>query len=227
MGGWQKYRLPISERRICIETDIQTSFLYRFHLVRVLQMDAYTFLKFLVWSARINAIAEITSFIALILFFARGGFWGKLNDSLSVVWALSMVPLAWWFFKTNLHSISSLNTIFTVLGVGSMLLFALFQGALVVGLVRYEQTVRLILTLIGIIGAWMLENGFQLGIGRVLPTGLILVMLVFGLGLFLSSVGFWLGGERHPLTAIGFFIGSLAGMIWPIWLAKKLIVGME
>lgn len=185
-------------------------------------MDAIPSQQLISWSARINAFAEITSFIALLLFFARGGFWGPLNDTLSVIWALTLVPLAWWFFQTNRLFFPPLNTLAAVLGIGSMLLFALLQGALVLRVVRYEQTVSLIMTLIGVIGVWLTVNALLSGMGRVLPAGMIWVMMIFGMGLLLSAVGFWLGGERHPLAAIGYFAGSIAGMVWPLWMANWL-----
>jgi hypothetical protein len=177
------------------------------------------------WSALINAFAEITSFIALMLFFALGGLWGPINDGLSVVWALSMIPLAWLFYHANGPVHPGVSTLAAFLGISSMLLFAALQFLLIVGVVHYEQTLSSILTLTGMIGVWLLINGLLARTGQALPQGLVWVMLAFGVGLILSSVGFWLGGEQHPLTAVGFIVGSLMGMVWAAWLAWWLMTG--
>jgi hypothetical protein len=50
-------------------------------------------------------------------------------------------------------------------------------------------------------------------------------MLAFGAGLLLSAVGFWLGGEEYPLTAIGFLVGAVTGFVWAAWLARLLLTG--
>jgi hypothetical protein len=50
-------------------------------------------------------------------------------------------------------------------------------------------------------------------------------MLASGAGLLCSAVGFWLGGEQHPLAAVGFIVDSLMGMGWAAWLAWWLMTG--
>jgi len=59
---------------------------------------------FIGWSALVNAVAEITSFTALILFFRFGGLWGPINDTLSVIWALTLIPLAVWLIDAGFRS---------------------------------------------------------------------------------------------------------------------------
>jgi hypothetical protein len=172
------------------------------------------------WSALINACVEITSFLALILFFALGGLWGTINDILSVIWALSLIPLAWLFFQANQPVNPWLSSLATFLGVGSMLLFAILQGLLVMGVVRFEQTLGAVLTLTGVIGLWLLITGFLVGSGPALPPRLVWVMLAFGVGLLLSAAGFWLGGMEHLLAAGGFLVGSVTGAVWAAWLAR-------
>jgi len=104
-----------------------------------------------------------------------------------------------------------------------MLVFALLQALLVAGRVRYEQTVGTIMILIGLIGVWLLVNGLLARAGSLIPAGLAWAMLVFGLGLICSAIGFRLGGEQSLLAAAGYFIGSIAGTVWAVWLARVLL----
>lgn len=177
------------------------------------------------WFAFIHMIAGVTSFIALMLFFVKGGLWGPINDVLSVIWALSLIPLVMWFFQANREINWPLAAAAAVLGIGAMLLFAVLQLLLVVGVVRYEQTVGTILTLTGVIGLVLLLNGLMARTWGILPPGLILVMVGGGVGLLICAVGYFLGGERHPLAAIGYVAGFIAGFVWPVWLARILLAG--
>ena len=46
------------------------------------------------WSALVAAIATVIGAVTLVLFFARGEPWGRLNDVSSVVLMLAMIPVA-------------------------------------------------------------------------------------------------------------------------------------
>lgn len=175
------------------------------------------------WSALIHAVAGVLSLTTLMLFFARGGLWGPVNDTLTVIWALSLIPLAGWFFLGNRLSSPLLTTAAAVIGIGSMVIFALLQAMLVLGLVRYEQTLPAILTLTGAIGVWLILNGIMDRALQAHPPVLHLAMLAAGVGLLLSAVGFWLGGEQHPLAAAGFISGFIADFVWPAWLAWSML----
>lgn len=188
-------------------------------------MDQINLLKVTGWSALIHSAAGVTSFAALMLFFRKGGLWGPINDTLSVIWALSLVPLAGWFFLFNRLSSPPLSAAAAWLGIGAMLLFAALQTLLVVGLVRYEQTVGFILILTGAIGLWLIINGLMARASAALPPGPSMVMLAAGAGLLICGLGYLVGGERHPLTAVRYVTGFIAGFVWPVWLARFLLAG--
>lgn len=190
-------------------------------------MEQMNLLKVTGLSALIHTVAGVTSFTALILFFVRGGLWGPINDALSVIWALSLVPLAWWFFLSNRIISPQLSAATALLGIGAMLVFATLQFLLVVGRVRYEQTVGTILTLTGVIGLWLVLNGLMTRAAGTLPSGLTLVTLAAGVGLLICAVGYFVGGEQHPLTAVGYVAGFIAGFVWSFWLARFLLAVPE
>lgn len=177
------------------------------------------------WSALINAVAGVTSFIALVLFFALGGLWGPINDALSVVWALSLIPLAWLLLQINRPVHPAWSMAATFVGIASMLLFAALQFLLVVGVVRYEQTVNAIMILIGLAGAWQIGSGWMARGGGALPSRLVWALVASGLGLLLSAAGFWLGGAENPIAAVGFVVGMTAGTVWAAWLVRLLWAG--
>lgn len=177
------------------------------------------------WSALVNAAAGVASFTALVLFFIVGGPWGPVNDVLSVMWALSLVPLAAWFLHANGPANPWLSGLSAALGIGSMLVFAVLQALLAAGQVRYEETVGAVMTLIGLIGVWLLVNALLARGHGVLPDGLTWAMLAFGLGLVISAAGFRLGGEQSPLAAGGYVLGAVAGAVWAGWLARWLLAG--
>jgi len=46
------------------------------------------------WSAYVNVVVNIIGFVSLFVFFSVGGAAGIINDSSSVIFSLSLIPLA-------------------------------------------------------------------------------------------------------------------------------------
>jgi hypothetical protein len=136
---------------------------------------------------------SIAIFVTLVVFFTIGGFWGTINDAISVVWALSFVPLLVVLYHFNKPVNPPLNLAMVIAGIIAMIAFASLQSLLVLGLVRFEQTFMVVVTLGGVLGLVLLLNGVQARAGQSLPAGLAWLIIVFGLGYVLSAVGIWLG----------------------------------
>jgi hypothetical protein len=177
------------------------------------------------WSAMFNAAAGIAGFATLMIFFAAGGLWGPLNDAVSVLWALSLLPLAWLFYQLHRPISPPTSAAAAVLGIVAMVSFASLQGLLVLGAVSFDQTVRAVLALNGVIGLWLMINGWLAWAGRCLPASLVAAMFACGLALVAINVGYGLGGQEHPLTAAGFLIGVVAGTAWALGLGRLLLNG--
>jgi hypothetical protein len=96
-------------------------------------------LRFAGWSAHVTALADITGFVSLFVFFAVGGPWGFINDISSVFLSLSLIPpaLAWRHLHRSLFPRLSLVNL--AIGIIAMLTAAILQAALVVGKVEFEQ----------------------------------------------------------------------------------------
>lgn len=177
------------------------------------------------WSAVLNGVTSIISTVTLLTFFAIGGPFGTINDGNSVLWALTFLPLALLFYGMHRDLNGALNAGTTVAGIAAMIIFAISQFLLTIGLVRFEQTFTLVLIMGGIIGIWLIVQGF-LALGtHLLPTRLIWLMIAFGASFVLSMIGFLIGGWESPLAAGGFLIGAILGPIWAFWLARLLLRG--
>ena len=66
-------------------------------------MNESVFLRFAGMSAYFNALVFILSMVALMVFFSIGGIWGRVNDSLSVIWMLSYLPLVVALYSGQPH----------------------------------------------------------------------------------------------------------------------------
>ena len=163
------------------------------------------------WSAWINGITSIASTVTLILMFAVAVFFGPINDAISVIWALSFIPLAVFFYRLNQPANAPLSLATAVIGVAAMLVFAVSQTLLVLRVVRFEQTLGLVLLMGAIIGLWAAFNGFLARGNGALPGGLIWLLIIFGVSFVFTAVGWYQAGQQHPLTAAGFLIGAIAG----------------
>ena len=175
------------------------------------------------WAAYLNAALYIIILITLVLLFTLGGIWGPINDSASVIWALSFLPIALVFYQLHRSVNAPVSLATTIIGIAAMLLFAFLQSLLVLGVVRFEQTIATIITLGGVIGLFVLVNGLLARIGLTLPSGLTWFMIAYGTSTLLAVVGYWLGGQDHPLAAIGYLSGTIAGPIWTIWFGRLML----
>ncbi len=177
------------------------------------------------WNGFANSLLSGAVFVTLVLFFAIGGAWGTVNDAISVVWALSYVPLLILLYQINGSENRALGRTMLVAGIVSMICFAFLQSLLVLRLVRFEQTFLMVIFLGGVLGLVLMIHGLQARGGQTLPDGLTRLLIAFGLGYVVSAVGFWLGGWQNPLAALGYLVGAVTGPIWPFQLGKLLLAG--
>lgn len=177
------------------------------------------------WSAYANAVLTLLNIATISLFFATGGFWGTLNDGVSVFWILSFVPVAVLFSQLHRSVNPAVSLITAAAGIVVMVAFALLQFLLVIGMVSFEQTIGAILTLGGLVGLFLLIHGLLAQAGQTLPSRVIWSTLIYGLGYMAAAVGFWVGGMWHPLATAGFAMGTFAGVLWGIWLGRFLLNG--
>jgi len=152
--------------------------------------------------------------------------WGRVNDAISVVWLLSFLPLALLLAQVNQSVMGRAVAVGTaIVGMVAMLVFALLQSLLVMGQVRFEQTLAAVMTLGGVLGLWLLLNGLLALMGKTLPGGLAWLGITFGLSYILGTVGYWLGGYESPILWVGAVVGYVVGPVWAFWLGRLLLKG--
>ena len=172
--------------------------------------------------AYLAAVATIISFVALFIFFAVGGVFGPINDAASVFQMLFLIPVALTLHQVFRQLNPTLSLTATIITILAMLGIAILQSLLIVQRVRFEQTLKPVLLLGGVIGLWWLVVGALAFSSDTFPAGFAWVSMLAGLSGVLLVVGFWMGGQQHPLAAIGFLVNAFASSIWAIWLGQLL-----
>lgn len=106
-----------------------------------------------------------------------------------------------------------------------MLAASILQILLVLRVVKLELTLVAVPAAFGVVGVWLLLNSYLALANRTLPSGLAWVGMVAGVGYILVILGFLLGGQQHPLTAVGGLTAVISYPIWAIWIGALLLSG--
>jgi hypothetical protein len=175
------------------------------------------------WSAIANSVLFIISTITLMLMFAVSMAWGKVNDATSVIWILTFIPIAVYLFRLVRPVNSTLSLVALIVGILCMIAFALLQAALVVNLVRFEQTFGPIMYLWVGISFWMIVSALLARSAGLLPNYLVGVTLILGLTFIVAAAGFLLNGWEHPLALAGFAGSAILGPVWGLLLGRYLL----
>ncbi len=186
-------------------------------------MNEATLFRLAGWSAYFNAVVFILTMIALMLFFSIGGVWGRINDSLSIIWMLSYIPIAVAFYLINRSVNAPISMASSIIGIAAAIVFAALQTLLVFGRVGFEQTFTAVLTMSALVGLFVLIHALLARIGHTLPAGLTWVMILYGIASLVGAVGFQIGGEQNPLAIIGLLLTAISGLIWVIWFGRVLL----
>jgi hypothetical protein len=186
-------------------------------------MNEAAFLRFVGFSAYFNAVIFILSLIALMIFFSIGGFWGTVNDTLSVFWMISYLPLAIALFLINRVVNYPASLVSSLVGIAAALAFVVMQSMLVIGRIQFEQTFSAVLAMTALVGLFAMVHGFLGRAGHTLPIGLTWVMVIYGIASVIGAIGFQIGGEQHPLAMTGMLLTAVSGLVWVIWFGRLLL----
>jgi hypothetical protein len=179
------------------------------------------------WTLYLSAVATIATAITAILFFTLGERFGKLNDAVSVLQMLLMLPVSAGLFLLIRHGGAELALLATVVGATGMLIAAVLQALLVINVVRYEQTIAAVLTAGGAIGLWLLLANILALTVAALPSGLAISGIAVGVGYILVALGFRIGGQEHPLSYTGAVLVIVGYSVWAIWLGWLFTSGSQ
>lgn len=186
-------------------------------------MNEAAFFRIAGWSAFFNATVFVLSLVALMIFFSIGGIWGKINDSLSVIWMISYLPIGVALFLITRGVNAPISLVSLIVGIAAMLVFTVLQLLLVLGGVNFVQSFTAVLVMTALVGLFVLVQAFLARSSGLLPPGLIWAMVIYGVASIIGAVGFQIGGESHPLAMVGLALTAIAGLVWVIWFGRFLL----
>jgi hypothetical protein len=177
-------------------------------------------------SAIVSAIATVVGFVTLIIFFSVGQPWGTINDVSSVILAFSLLPvlLALYTLHCQYAPVIALGVL--VIGVLALLVAAVFQILLIFGAIEFQQTAVIVPTAFGLFGTALVVYSTLARVHGILSGTLALLGIVAGVSYVLVIVGFILGGQVHPLTAIGGVTAVIIYPIFAVWFGRILLSGL-
>ncbi len=183
----------------------------------------FELMRYAGWSAVVSAIATVLGLVTLIMFFSLGQPWGTINDMTSVILAFSLLPVLLALYQLHRHDAPLLTLIFLAIGVVALLVAALFQTLLIFGVIEFEQTAVIVPAAFGLFGAALIVFNAVARAQGTLPETLALLGIVAGVSYVLVIVGFILGGQEHPLTAVGGLTAVITYPIFAIWFGRILL----
>lgn len=169
-------------------------------------------------SALIAAVATVLGAVFLVLFFAKGGAWGLLNDIASIVLMLATIPVVLFLANFTAGFFPSLVAPgVAAVGLLGMLGAAGTQGLLVARVRTYKQLLPWTLGFGAVVGIWYVLIAIT---GYLAGMPLLLAVLAFlsGVSFIALGYGFWRGNERHPLSIAGGIVLLFASTIFLVWI---------
>jgi len=170
-------------------------------------------------SALVAAVATVLGAAFLVLFFAKGGLWGLLNDIASIVLMLATIPVLLFLamFTSGLVGGVVAGGIGLV-GIVGMLGASVSQTLLIARVRTYQQLLPWTLGFGAIVGAWYVLiaiTGYLAG----MPFLMALLAFLSGISFIALGYGFLRGNERHPLSVGGGVVLLFASTAFLIWIA--------
>ncbi len=191
----------------------------------MIKMTHAELLQYAGWSAFTSAIATIVGLVTLTLFFTLGEPWGTINDISSVVLALSTLPVLIVLNQLHYHDAPAVSLVIFLAGGLAMLIAVVFQTLLIVRVIAFAQTAVVVPVAFGLFGASLMVYGCLALAHETLSRGLAVPGIIAGAGYVMVIIGFILGGQEHPLTAIGGLTAVICYPIWAIWFGRILLAG--
>lgn len=174
-------------------------------------------------SALVAAVATVAGAIFLVLFFAKGGWWGLLNDIASIVMMLATVPVLVFLARFTEPALApGVELVVAAVGLVGMLGSSVSQGLLVARVRTYQQLLPWTLGLGAVVGVWYALIGIT-GWLAGMPGLMAILAVASGVGYVAIGYGFWRGNERHPLSVAGGVLLFFASTALLTWLGISLI----
>lgn len=174
-------------------------------------------------SALVAAVATVVGAVTLILFFAKGGTWGLLNDLASIVLMLATIPVALAIAGATATRVDWAAGAAAV-GLVGMLGAIVAQGLLVTRRFTYQRLLPWTLGFGAVVGVWYL----LIGLGGITSPlfdndliGLNELAIASGVSFIALGYGFLRGNERHPLSIVGGIVLLIASTWFFTWIGQS------
>lgn len=178
------------------------------------------------WSAIVSALTTVVGFVTLILFFSLGQPWGTINDVSSVILAFALLPVLLALYTLHRQNAPAIALAVLVIGVLALLVAAAFQLLLIFNVIEFMQTAVIVPTAFGLFGTALVVYSALARTHGSLPNALAWLGIVAGVSYGLVIVGFILGGQEHPLTAMGGVTAVIIYPIFAVWFGRMLLSGL-
>jgi len=177
------------------------------------------------WSAYLSAVATILGFVTIIAFFIVGQPFGTINDVSSAVLALSTLLVLFALYRLHRPVAPKASLAALVIGVIAMLVATALQILLIIKVIEFTQTGVAVPVAFGVLGVSLISYGYLAMTNGLLPRRLSMLAIITGAGYVMVILGFVLGGQEHPLAAIGGLMAVICYSIWAIWFGRLLASG--
>jgi hypothetical protein len=157
------------------------------------------------WSAYVSGAAHLAATATLVGLLAVGEPYRTMNDIALILFAVALVPVAGTLYLLLRPGSPKLAGLGTLVGVAGMFMLAGFSLALLVGVMRFDESSGLYFVANSLIGLWMLVIGFLARGDRSLEPRL--AWLTVGAG----------ASQLLYVPAI------IVVPVWAIWLGRSLV----
>lgn len=170
-----------------------------------------------------SAIATATTLITGILFFVVGGLMGPVNDVAAIVQVVLMATVGVLLHQVLATAAPALSLVALIILLISASIATVGQCALVLRIINFEQSMQIGLPAGVGLGVWLILLAFLFW--RTGTFGMLLVILaaLSGLAYIAIAIGYWRGGQAHPVFYGGSAIALFAYTGWACLLAKTLV----
>jgi hypothetical protein len=145
------------------------------------------------WCAYVSGVAAIIGLVFLAIFFGGGpGYFGPLNDTAVIIHYILLLPIVFTFYLMLRPYGQTLNMIATIIGLAGMLGVIVLQTCLVVGVLPFEQQIRMVVVAFLVACVWFVITGYLGRSTGFVPKSVVLNVLaglVFGYPVWAFMVG--------------------------------------
>jgi hypothetical protein len=159
------------------------------------------------------------------VFFSLNGS-GKPGNLLTIVLALSMLPVALALHQRHRISQPDLSLAASLIGIVAMLAAASLQVLLLVGAVQPEGIAYVMDNVtFGLVGVWLILMAYLGRSSKTLAPDLVWLAVAAGLGIFLSTTGFLLSNPPPVWAMAGGAVTIIAYPFWAVAVGRTLASG--